>query len=283
MKKRAVFLYVVCVFITSLSLAQEKPSGLTVQKVADRLYLVTGGAGANTGFYTGSKEVIVIDAKMTPESAKAMLAAIANVSQKPVTTIILTHSDRDHVGGLSGMPEGVRIIAHANSRIHMEEAAVPQSHLPSLAFTDSLTLYTDNMPIKLLYFGPAHTNGDVVVFFPALRTAFVGDLLFFGRDPLIHLAKHGTSFGLINVLQSLLLLDADTFISGHAEPVTKKEIRELMVGIQEKQERVRGLIREGKTLAEVKQAFGIDDTPAKPGTMKFPSLAEVIYTELCRK
>jgi glyoxylase-like metal-dependent hydrolase (beta-lactamase superfamily II) len=280
MKKRTVLL---CVIITSLSLAQEKPSSLTVQQVADHLYLAVGGAGANTGFYAGSKEVIVIDAKMTPESAKEMLAAVASVSQKPVTTVILTHSDRDHVNGLAGMPDGVRILAHANSRIDMIEASMPESRLPSLTFTDSLTLYVDNMPIKLLYFGPAHTNGDVVVFFPALRTAFVGDLLFFGRDPLIHLAKHGTSFGLVKALQSILLLDADTFVSGHASPVTKKEIRELMASIQEKQEKVRALVAEGKSLAEVKKVFGIEDAPAKPGTIQFPSLAEVIYTELSRK
>ncbi|MCX6138592.1 MAG: MBL fold metallo-hydrolase [Ignavibacteriales bacterium] len=283
MKHRRRFIFLSLFVFFTLLQAQEKTGSLTTEQIADHLYLVTGGDGANTGFYVAPGEVLVIDAKMTPESAKHFLATIVAASSNPVSTIILTHSDRDHVNGLPAMPKGIRIIAHANSRVHMEEALQPgqdASFLPNLTFSDSLTLYAGAVPIHLLHFGPAHTNGDVIVFFPTLRTAFVGDLLFINRDPLIHLAKHGTSFGLVKVLNILLTLDADRFVSGHVQPVSKKEIIELKTAIEEKQNRIRALVAEGKSLSEIKKLYGVDDSPAKPGTMRFPSLAEVIYKEL---
>jgi hypothetical protein len=56
-----------------------------------------------------------------------------------------------------------------------------------------------------------------------------------------------------------------------------------MKSLQEKQEKIKALIKEGKSLDEVKTAFGISTAPAKPGGMSFPSLVEVIYLELSGK
>ena len=134
--------------------------------------------------------------------------------------------------------------------------------------------------MRLLHFGPAHTNGDVVVYFPAERAAIVGDLIFIGRDPLIHANKHGTSFGLVMVLKELLRLDADVFLSGHADGVDKKTIQALITQIEQKQAKVKTLVEEGKTLAEVKAALAVPEQSAASGGFRWPSLVETIYREL---
>lgn len=122
----------------------------------------------------------------------------------------------------------------------------------------------------------------MVVFFPAEKVVFVGDLLFVGRDPLIHRQKGGTSFGLVKNLKGLLALEADTFLSGHAGPLAKSDVQTLLAGIEEKQAKVRALIKDGKSLDEIKKTFGITDQPG-PGGMRWPSLVEVIYQELTEK
>jgi glyoxylase-like metal-dependent hydrolase (beta-lactamase superfamily II) len=137
--------------------------------------------------------------------------------------------------------------------------------------------------IQLLHFGPAHTSGDAVIFFPARKLAFVGDLVFIGRDPLIHRFKGGASTGLIKTLKALLELNADKYVPGHGGIVGKSDIETEMKGLQEKQDKVRSLIKQGKSLDEVKTAFGIPTSPAKPGGMSFPSLVEVMYLELSGK
>jgi len=59
---------------------------------------------------------------MTEESSKAVLAEIRKLTPNPVEDIVLTHSDGDHVNGLSAFPKGLPILAHTNTRRDMEEA-----------------------------------------------------------------------------------------------------------------------------------------------------------------
>jgi cyclase len=288
---------VVCaaVFCLPLSAAAQQtsaqprpaPAPMTVEKVKGTIYQVKGGSGANTGFFVGGREVVVVDAKMTEESARQMLEEIRKITPLPVTTLVLTHSDGDHVNGLVGFPPGLDILSHANTRDHMVKAfeSVQQiAHLPTMTFTETMSLYfgdgKEQTRIDLFYFGPAHTNGDVIVYFPEEKVAFIGDLLFLGRDPLIHRAKNGTSFGLVNVLKALVNLNAETYVSGHNEVTTKKEIQDFLQSVQDKQAKVQAMINGGKSLDEVKKAFNIE-TPA--GGSRWPSLVEVIYLELTEK
>jgi cyclase len=265
---------------------QEAPP-ISVQNVKGSIYQVKGGAGANTGFFVADKEVLVIDAKMSEESARQMINEIKTVTLNPITKLVLTHSDGDHVNGLAGFPQGIEIISHENTRVHLSKAFQTdqqRAYLPRTTFSDKLSFYFGGgqkvTRVDLLYFGPAHTDGDAVVFFPEDKVAFIGDLLFLGRDPLIHRAKNGTSFGLVKVLSALMSIDAESFISGHNDPITKQEIRTMMQSIKEKQARVQTMLKEGKSLEQVKKAFDIE-TPA--GGSRWPSLVEVIYLDLTEK
>jgi cyclase len=273
--------------VVSASGQGQAPVPISVEKIAGNIYQVKGGSGATAGFVVAEKEVIVIDAKMTEESAKQMLGEIRKITPLPVTKVILTHSDGDHVNGLVGFPPGLDIISHDNTRAHMMKAFESEqqlAHLPTITFSDRLNLHVGSgkhpARIELLYFGPAHTNGDIVVLLPEAKVAFVGDLLFLGRDPLIHRTKNGTSFGLVKVLQALLSLDAETFASGHNELTSKKQIQDFVQTVTDKQAKIQTMINSGKSLDDVKKAFNIE-TPA--GGSRWPSLVEVIYQELSEK
>jgi hypothetical protein len=73
------------------------------------------------------------------------------------------------------------------------------------------------------------------------------------------------------------------FLSGHADGVDKKAIEALVTQVEQKQAKVKVLVQQGKTLAEVKQALGDADQPARPGGRQWPSLVEIIYQELTEK
>jgi glyoxylase-like metal-dependent hydrolase (beta-lactamase superfamily II) len=167
------------------SLAQQP---LTVEKIRGNLYMVKGGSGANTGFYVGDKEVMVIDSKMTAESTKQEIAEIRKFTDKPITRIVLTHSDGDHVNGLNGFPAGLKIYAHPQTGKDMQEAAKSEStnylrdYLPNevcspcaASKTSVQVIRAGGEDVSLYYFGPAHTSGDLVVYFPAERTARKGE------------------------------------------------------------------------------------------------------------
>ena len=273
--------------VVGIGFAQQQ-SVITAEKIVDNIYIVKGGV-ANAGFVVGEKEVAALDAGMTADAAQKMIDEIKKVTPKPLTKMILTHSDGDHVNGLAGFPQGLEIVSSVQAKNEMAEAfkapnaQALQPYLPTRTFTDKMDFNIPPERIQLLHFGPAHTSGDAVAFFPARKLAFVGDLVFIGRDPLIHRQKGGTSTGLIKTLKALVELDADKYIPGHGNILTKGEVEGALKSLQEKQAKVQSLVREGKSLDEIKAAFGIADAGAKPGGMRFPSLVEVMYLELSGK
>jgi len=266
--------------------APPAPGPLAIRQVRGAIHEVTGGAIANTGLFIGPTEVLAIDAKMSPEATRDLVARLKKLTPNPVTLVALTHSDHDHVDGLPGYPGGVRVIAHRNARRDLEQAftdAARRAYLPSLTFTEEMDLHFGPTTVRLLHFGPAHTNGDVVVYFPKEKVAFIGDLLFIGRDPLIHRKKGGSSTGLVTNLKAILKLDADTFVHGHGPAAGRAAIEDLVRRIEETRAKVLGLVAKRRSLAEIKRALAIEDHPVPPGGVRWPSLVEIIYAEATEK
>jgi cyclase len=229
---------------------------------------------------------MVIDAGMTEESAQGMIKVIKETTDKPITGLILTHSDGDHVNGIGGFPKGLETYSSVGAKKEMEEEfkapglQALMDRLPTKTFSETMDINFGGERIKLLYFGPAHTSGDIVVFLPDKKVAFIGDLVFIGMDPLVHRQKGGTSLGLIHNLQEILKLDAEKFVPGHSDVLSKDDIAGALAKIQDTVDKVRALVAQNKSLDETKKAFGIADSPAGKGGFSFPSLAEVVYLEL---
>ncbi len=286
-----------CILLTlsAVCFAQQSPP-LTVQKIKGNAYMVKGGSGANTGFYIGDQEVLLIDAKMSADSMKQVIEEIKKVTPHPVTRLVLTHSDGDHVNGLNGLPKGLKIYGHPQTKKDMEAGAkaantqyladyLPtETCSPCTASRESAqTFAMGGAQVQLYFFGPAHTSGDLIVWFPAEKVAFVGDLAFVGRDPLIHRQKGGNSQGLVETLKNLIALNAEAYITGHSDPLTRQDMEMLYKSIADKRDKVKALIAEGKSLDDIKQSLGVKDAPAQPDRARFMSLVEIIYLELTEK
>ena len=281
--------------LAGVSSGQQAPAGrpeqapVTIQPITLGILLVKGGSGANSGLIIGNKELIAVDAKMSPESIQQALAEIKKTVAFPVTRILITHSDGDHINGLPGFPKGLTIIAHEQVKADMVKAAETQpallDYLPTVVFKDELKLKSGRKEIILRHFGPAHTSGDTVVFLDGDLTAYVGDLVFVGRDPLIHRSKNGSASGLVKTLKALLSHrpHIDTFIPGHGDIVTRTEVENEIRDIEIKQGKIKTLVAEGKSLDEIKKIFQVEDRPGAAGRPRFMSLVEVIYLELTEK
>jgi glyoxylase-like metal-dependent hydrolase (beta-lactamase superfamily II) len=175
------------------------------------------------------------------------------------------------------------LVVHGNSLKYMGGVLEPEPGSPmrrGQTFAKEMTIYSGSPLVRLLHFGPAHTEGDAVVYIPDEKIAFLGDLIFIGRDPLIHKHKNGNSFGLVKVLRSVLELDAEIFLHGHGAPAGREDIQAFIAALEDKQNTIRSLIGEGKSLEEVKAIFQVEDSPARAGRTRRPSLVEIIYTEI---
>ena len=267
---------------------QTPPQGLVVQQLAPNVYWASGGGG-NSGIVIGDKGVIVIDAKTTAASGKQLLDEIAKLTPKPVTHVIITHSDGDHVNGLAAFPAGVVVIAHAGAKNEMEAAlaaggrgAPPGDHMPSEVIDgDSKHLVLDGVPLEVRHWAPAHTSGDLVVYLPEQKIVFTGDIITNRADPLIHLQKNGSSAGWITSAQGIVGLDADKFVPGHGDVETKAQVQAQITSASEKRARIAELVKQGKSLEEIRTALG-EPAPAA-GRGGFASFTDVVYQELSGK
>src|SRR5215470_14673632 len=116
---------VVCGGLAVLGMAQggpQAPPPITMKMLKPDVWAGLGGAGGNSTIIIGKTSVIVVDAKQTEAGAKDLLAEIAKITPKPVTTVFLTHSDGDHVNGLVAFPSGIKVIAHENNKKEQQAA-----------------------------------------------------------------------------------------------------------------------------------------------------------------
>lgn len=273
--------------------AQGPPAGpFMVHQLKPNVYWVEGGGG-NSGVIIGEKGVIVVDAKTTPAGGKELLEDIAKITPKPVTAVILTHSDGDHVNGLASFPTGITIIAQENNKKEQEEAlakggrgAPPADHLPTEVITKNKeNRKIDGVKFELLHWAPAHTSGDLIVYLPTEKIVFTGDIIAAQRpDPLIHLEKHGSSEGWITTTKGIVALNADTFVPGHGDVQTKSDIETRLKNTEAKRAKIKELVAQGKSLEEIRTAVG-DPPPPAPGGRGpvFPSFTDTVYKELTNK
>lgn len=277
--------------VATLASAQAPaPKPFVVHQLKPNLYWVEGGGG-NSGVIVGDKGVIVIDAKTTRAGGQELIDDIAKITTKPVMTVILTHSDSDHVNGLVSFPAGITIIAHENNKKELEAAlsrggrgAPPADRLPTQVVSKNKeNLKIDGVKFELLHWAPAHTTGDMIVYLPDQKIVFTGDVIATQLpDPLIHLEKNGSSEGWITTVKGIVALNSDQFVPGHGDLQSKAEIQKRLTDAEAKRAKIKDLVAQGKSLDEIKVAVG--DRPPAPGRgPTFASFTEVVYRELTKK
>ena len=278
--------------VAAAAFAQAPPAApFVTHQLTTNVFWIEGGGG-NSGVIIGNKGVIVVDAKTTPDGGKELVEDIAKITPKRISTVILTHSDGDHVNGLASFPPGIKIFAHENNKKEQEAAlaaggrgAPPADHLPTDVVSKNKTsLKIDGIQFELYHWAPAHTSGDLVVYLPAEKIVFTGDIIAAQLpDPLIHLEKHGSSEGWITTTKGILALNATQFVPGHGNVQAKADIQKRLAGAEAKRAKIKDLVAQGKSLEEIKSAVG--DTPPAAGGRgpRFPTFTEVVYRELTNK
>lgn len=245
------------------------------------VYWIEGGGG-NSGVIVGSKGVIVIDVKTTTAGGKDLLDSIAKITPKPVEAVIETHSDSDHIAGISAFPKNLEIIAHENNKKEQDKViaagrgALIADHPPTrLISKNKETLTIDGVKFELLHWAPAHTSGDLVVYLPAGKIVFTGDIISPQQpDPIIHPEKNGSSEGWIATTKGMVALDSDRYVPGHGDLQTKAAIQKGLIDAETKRAKIKELVAQGKSLDEVRTAVG--DMPRG----RIITFTEVVYREL---
>ncbi len=228
------------------------PAKLDLVKIKDDLYVIHNDLvpGNSTALITNDG-VILVDDKFDVDY-DGILAQLKKVTSKPIKYVINTHHHPDHSGSNAKMQQmDVQIIASQHARENMVDGKQPG--LPNVVFDHHAQVYLGGKYAELYYFGHSHTNGDIVVLFPAERTLAAGDMFTFGQDvpELIDYAGGGSGKEWTSTLDSALMLPFDTVVPGHGPVTTKAEMAKFRMSTLTLRNRVHEMLVQKKSRDDI--------------------------------
>ena len=231
-----------------------QPQKLTLNKVKDDLYEIEGDGG-NVAVYITDEGVILIDDKFDRDH-QSIVDQVKSVTNQPIKYVINTHYHQDHSGGNTKFLPSAEIISTAMARTNILEhkqvgnVQPPDVSPARITFTTEAAVNLGGKEVRAYYFGRGHTNGDAVIYFPALRTLHTGDLMA-GTSPLIDYNGGGSVVEWTKTLDAAMKLDFDTVIPGHGAVTNKAGLLTYRNNVEKMRNRVSGLIHEGKSQDDV--------------------------------
>jgi len=268
MNRKVVLSALIAVGALSAALAAHQsqpaaPKVVEVEKLKDNLYVLKGGGG-NTAVLVGATGVVIVDTK-NPGWGQPILDKIKEITPKPVTTIINTHTHGDHVSGNVEFPATVDVVVQENTKTNMQGMPIFTSAngrgLPTRTFKDKMTLGAGADRIDLYYFGRGHTNGDAWIVFPAHRIAHAGDI-FSGKNlPLLDVKNGGSGVEIGTTLQKAHdgIANVDSVITGHSTVMAWADLAEYARFNKDLLADVQAAVKAGKTPEDIAASWRISE------------------------
>jgi glyoxylase-like metal-dependent hydrolase (beta-lactamase superfamily II) len=192
--------------------AVDAAKGYRLQRLGRNLYMVTENAYQSM-FLVHESGVVVVDAP--PSHAALIPKAIAEVTDKPITHIIYSHSHADHIGGAGGLGGRPIIIAHEETRKLLARDNDPNRPLPTVTFGDTYTLKIGGEMLELSYHGNGHEPGNIFIYAPEQKTLMVVDVIFPGWMMWRRFALAQDIPGFFDQVEKIKMFDFETLVAGH--------------------------------------------------------------------
>ena len=276
-----------------------------IEQVSGDLYVIMGGdptdgatfSGGNVAVYVMDQGVAVVDSKL-PGYGQQIIDQIRTVTDKPILAMFHTHTHNDHAGSTPEFADTIEVITHENIKASLSrETCLPVTncqtfkgenaqYLPQTTFSEKASVWFGDDRIDLYHFGPAHTNGDTLVVFPAERTMHSGDMFSLKRPPFIDTNNGGSGLEYPETLAKTAagIDGVDTIIPGHTDGLfTWSELEEYAEFQRDFVAMARAAHAGGKSAEQAAEDYVIPDrfegyNRADP--MRIPTNIQTIYDEL---
>jgi glyoxylase-like metal-dependent hydrolase (beta-lactamase superfamily II) len=180
-------------FASVTDTAEQKPQ---VVELAKDIYGFCSISDPNCGFVVGDDSVIAIDARATPALAREMIAAIREITEKPIKFLFLTHYHAVRVLGASAF--GAEMIYSSRDTLDLlrergeaDKASeigrfprlfkgmdeIPGLTMPHATFQGTFSFWHGAREVRFEQLGRAHTKGDTICRIPSEGVVFTGDLV----------------------------------------------------------------------------------------------------------
>lgn len=209
---------------------------ITSTPVRDGIYMLQG-SGGNIGVSIGDDGTMIVDDQFAPLTGK-ITAAIAELTDKPVTFVVNSHFHYDHTDGNTNFGRaGAYIVAQDNARKRMESTQVlsgsgrvqppyEAAGLPKITFFDDMRFYFNGNAVDIVNTGNGHTDGDAQVYWREANVIHTGDMFVRYGLPFIDRDNGGTADGMIESIMNIasLINDDTIIIPGHGQLSTRQDL-----------------------------------------------------------
>jgi len=252
-------------------------------------YISDNDSSCNSVFLVGRDAILVVDTGFDVSAGEKLLSAIRSVSSLPVRYIVNTHYHRDHQAANGVVGPSSEVVSTIFTR--ERTVAMLNQHLPdvrfrpaSIAITDAADIYLDDRQIHLEFPGPAHTMGDLIVYFPAQKVVATGDLFLNHSSPAM---DKGSVLNWIHALEKMLSSPASTFVPGHFELGSRADLQRFHDYLADLRDQISAGVAHGTPWEQIRQNL---NTKRFSDFRQFPNFhatfadnAAVIYAELTQK
>ncbi|MFS4418514.1 MBL fold metallo-hydrolase [Maribacter sp. 2307ULW6-5] len=194
--------------------------GYLVEEINNDLYWVTDGL-YNAIFLVYDQGVVMVDAP--PTIGENLLAAIKDVTNKPVTHLVYTHSHTDHIGAAALFPKDIEIIAQEETKKILEARNDDRRPVPTLTFEKNYELKIGGQHLQLDYHGKNHMDGNIFVYAPKQKVLMLVDIIFPGWVPFKNLGIAEDVPAYMKAHDIALDYDFETFVAGHVTRLGNRE------------------------------------------------------------
>jgi glyoxylase-like metal-dependent hydrolase (beta-lactamase superfamily II) len=291
------FLLGVVLAAGSLSMAAQQPPAagpkvIDILKLKDNLYVLTSSTPGNAATFSGGNVAVfiteggvtLVDDKLAGWG-QAVLDKVKSVTNKPITTIINTHTHGDHTGNNGFFGANVEIVAQDNTKTNMQKMDAFKGEgarfLPGKTYKDKLSLGSGKDRIDLYYLGRGHTSGDTFVVFPALRVLHTGDMFAWKDGPLCDRGNGGSCVDFPRTLQKAIadIKNVDTVIAGHSPMQTSKDLQEYQRFTADLLSHAMDAMKASKSVDDAFTSFKIDKYPGYKNE-RVKGAMQAVYDEL---
>ena len=169
---------------------------ISFTEIGEGLWAFTAEGDPNSGVIIGDDSVMIVEAQATPRLAQKVIEKLREVTDKPISHLVLTHYHAVRVLGASAfhapniiMGEKCRAMVVERGqedwdsefqrfpRLFQGHESIPGLTWPTTTFNDRMTVYLGKRQINLMHLGRAHTAGDIVIHVPDQNVMFSGDIV----------------------------------------------------------------------------------------------------------
>lgn len=232
-------------------------------KVNGNVYLLQG-RGGNVGALVGPEGILIVDDDYKAVSEK-LAAALKELGSERPRYILNTHWHGDHTEGNHYFGKDSTIVAHINVRKRLLDPPVifgqktppyPAFALPSITYSQTMSLHFNGEEVRLLHLPNGHTDGDTIVFFENAKVVHLGDDFFNGFFPFVDIDSGGSVQGTINNIAALInQIPPDAkLIPGHGALATLDDLKAFHQALVDTSNIIQDAMKKGTSLDEIKKA-----------------------------